>query len=402
MPTIPGLPAAPNNGLGGPALTPDNGPPLENTLTFNPDQVELRWLDNRWQLFAGPVFLKDFGRYQVEGQQVQRVIQELRLNTLNTLGSPQPILEYWLANGQAPHGNLAGLRALPIDGATLKAEQVQGQWCVHDGSRILFNFGPQADACRQAVATIHRYGFTEVAYVGQAAPVMLVFLANAPAAAPTAPPSAPAASRFPHLFGGSNQQPQANAAAPQQPGHTPAVPSQPPAGNTPQQPGGVVQAALRLPGTEAADRVAIDGRQLQVRHDGGDWKLAMGNHVIANFGPSQGDAQLAQAALRYYRCTEQVFVGNPRPMFSYFLSNGQAPHGTTYAFNAVTFRPDSLQVRQLGATYVLYDGTQVLMSFGERATEAQQALEAIQRYKFDRLATFGRGDQSMMLFVRSN
>ena len=148
---------------------------------------------------------------------------------------------------------------------------------------------------------------------------------------------------------------------------------------------------MRLPGTEGADRVAIDTRQLQVRRDGNDWKLAVGNHVIANFGPNQADAQLAQAALRYYRVTEQVFVGNPRPMFSYFLSNGQAPHGTTYAFNAVTFRPDSLQVRQLGATYVLYDGTQVLMSFGERATEAQQALEAIQRYKFDRMTTIGRG-----------
>jgi hypothetical protein len=128
----------------------------------------------------------------------------------------------------------------------------------------------------------------------------------------------------------------------------------------------------------------------------------MGNHVIANFGPNQADAQLAQAALRYYGCTEQVFVGNPHPVMSYFLSHGQAPHGVGYMPNAVTFRPESMSVRQLGTAYVLYDGTQVVMNFGDRMTEATQALQAIQQYKFDRMTTIGRGDQSMTMFARTN
>jgi hypothetical protein len=70
--------------------------------------------------------------------------------------------------------------------------------------------------------------------------------------------------------------------------------------------------------------------------------------------------------------------------------------------NAVTFRPESMSVRQLGTSYVLYDGTQVVMGFGDRVAEAQQALQAIQQYKFDRMATIGRGDQSMTLFARTN
>jgi hypothetical protein len=396
-------PSGTNPGLNGPPVVPPGVPSLENTIAFDPNLAELVWRDARWQLVAGTTFIKDFGHYQAEGEQVLRVVRELRLNTLTAIGSPRPIMEYWLSNGEAPHGNVTGLHSLPLDAASLKAEQVQGQWCVLDASRILFNFGQQGDACRQALAAIQRYGFTEVAYVGRVAPVMLVFLSNP--ASPAAPPAAPAPNRFPNLFGGPGQQP--NARAPQQqPGSMPPVPSQPlapAAGLAQQQPGGIAQAALRLPGTEAADRVALDGRQLQVRHDGGDWKLAMGNHVVANFGPNEGDARLAQAALRYYRCTEQVFVGNPRPVFSYFLSNGQAPHGTSYALsNAVAFRPESLQVRQMGTTFVLFDGTQVLMSFGDRLTEAQQALEAIQRFRFDRLTSFGRGDQSMMLFVRTN
>jgi hypothetical protein len=404
-------PSGPNPGLGGAGYIPPPPMPVENTVAFDPDQAELRWQDNRWQLYSGTAFLKDFGRSESEGREVLRVVRELRLTTLTSVGTPRPVMEYWLSNGEAPHGHVAGLRAMPLDAAGLKADQVQGQWCVHDSTRILFNFGQQGDACRQALAAIQRYGFNQVAYVGQVAPVMLVFLNNPATATPATPPANAnpnhvADARFPHapgIPGPANQNPQG--VQPQQPTQMPTLPSQPlnpQAGAPAQQPGAVAPAGLHLPGTEAADRVALDSRVLQVRHDGGDWKLAMGNHVIANFGSNQADAQLAQAALRYYRVTEQVFVGNPRPQFSYFLCNGEAPHGGSYAFNAISFRPEALSVRQLGSSYVLYDGTQVLMSFGDRMAEAQQALQAIQHYKFDRMSTFGRGDQSMMLLVRTN
>ena len=41
------------------------------------------------------------------------------------------------------------------------------------------------------------------------------------------------------------------------------------------------------------------------------------------------------------------------------------------------------------------------MGFGQ-AADAQQALQAIQHYKFDGLAMLGRGDQSMMMLLRRN
>jgi hypothetical protein len=397
-------PTGPNPGLAGPGIAPAQSTTPENAVVFNPDQAELRWQDNRWQLLAGPVFLKDFGRYEAEGREVLRTVRELHLTSLTAIGTPRPIMEYWLSNGEAPHGRIAGLRTLSLDPATLTADQLQGHWCVRDGSRILFNFGQQADACRQALAVLKRYGFTEVGYVGQVAPVMLVFLANPPVTAPAtlAGYTPPKTSNLPNTF--SRQNPQTPEAPPQQPGQLPNLSSQPvtQSGNPLRQAGPVTQVGLRLPGTEAADRVAIDQRALQVRRDGNDWKLAVGNHVIANFGPNQADAQLAQAALRYYRVTEQVFVGNPRPVVSYFLSNGQAPHGSSYAFNAVAFRPETLSVRQLGSNYVLQDGTQVILSLGDRTAEAQQTLQAIQQYRFDRLSIIGSGDQSMLLFVRTN
>src|SRR5207253_2238214 len=123
-----------------------------------------------------------------------------------------------------------------------------------------------------------------VGYVGQVRPVMLVFLANAEAASPVAPAAAPPSRfpdlHFPRVFGNQQQQPITPAggqgappAAAQPPNQMPQVPSQPlnPANPALRQTGGQMplnQPALRLPGTEAADRVPIDWRQLQVRRDG--------------------------------------------------------------------------------------------------------------------------------------
>src|SRR5207248_3088661 len=99
----------------------------ENLMTFDPRLAELHWVDNRWQLEAGGVFLKDFGRRENEARQVLHLVRELRLTERGTVGTPQPVMEYWLANGQAPQGSLPGLRLLPLDLASLHVEPIQGQ-----------------------------------------------------------------------------------------------------------------------------------------------------------------------------------------------------------------------------------------------------------------------------------
>src|SRR5438046_2400412 len=82
---------------------------------FDTDKNGLQWADNRWQLLADGLPLKDFGRREADGRLALRLIRELKLNQHGTLGSPQPIIEYWLSDGRGPIGPSLGLRTAPID-----------------------------------------------------------------------------------------------------------------------------------------------------------------------------------------------------------------------------------------------------------------------------------------------
>jgi hypothetical protein len=229
---------------------------------------------------------------------------------------------------------------------------VQGQWCLGDDKRILLNFGSQEVAAHQALATIKRYGFTRVGVVGRQTPLMLLFLAGG---------YAPAESVGPLGLNGTT-------------GPQPASP---------------------------AERLSFDSHQLQVRRRGNDWQLAMGHRVLANFGPNEAEARHAREVLRQYRCTEQIILGRPRPVLAYYLANGQAPKGTMLGLRSLPFHPESLEIRQVGTTNVLCDGNQVVMRLDDRLPEAQEVLQTIRHYRFDRLSHIGPDGGGLTLLIRT-
>ena len=145
---------------------------VENLTSFDYRQADIQWLDGRWQLRAGPVWLKDFGRQEADAREAMRLIRELKLTEFGSIGSPRPLLEYWLSGGQAPANALTGSRRTSFERDSLRVEQVQGQWCVRDARQALFSFGYREDEARQALAIIRKYGFDQVGYIGRPAPVM--------------------------------------------------------------------------------------------------------------------------------------------------------------------------------------------------------------------------------------
>jgi hypothetical protein len=397
------------------ALAQEVAPPLgaETLQSFDYRQAELRWQDRRWQLVAGGIVLKDFGHRERDAHEALRVLRQLHVNQRGSVGSPYPVMEYWLADGHAPQGLLPELHPQPVDQASLRVEQAQGQWWVRDNARGLFNFGAQADEARQALAILRHYGFTQVAAVGRPAPDLVVLLGggNPPAvrATPSSGPSAlaPAPLRL-HPF------PPAREPGPQAPGSAAprrtdagvmhATFQQPagPAGAPPASPAGATPAPPAAPDLLDAERVPVDWQRAGLRQDADGWKLVAGTTTLANFGSHDRDARLALAAVRYYRFTEHGAVGHPQPLFSYFLVNGQAPRGAMLGLQHDTFHPQTLAVRQTGDGWGLYDGARPILNFGDHPDEARQALRIIRRYQFDTLCRAGQPDAgAMTFFVRA-
>ena len=394
--------------------------------TFDFDKTELQWADNRWQLLTDGLPLKDFGRREADGRVALRLIRELKLNQHGSLGSPQPVIEYWLSDGRAPVGPCLGLRTTPIDLDHVHVEEVQKQWCVRDTYRILFNFGSQESEAKKAIALIKRYRFNQVGYVGQGVPTMLVFLADS-RSMPEAETDSLKVSRIakhermtaPMMAKGQSQIKMSDdgamvggqqATAPQ----SFIKPNKALEGKVPDLAHANLAAAMpharqlaepsTLSETEVAvEHVPFDWRQVQVKKVGREWKVISGNLVLGNYGNNEKAADQAVTLIRTYHCTEQCKLGQPSPSFVYYLCNGLPPHGAILGISAIPFHASELTAKQIGPDWVVADSFRAIAAFGTKAEEASQALKILKRYQFDRVMTVGSGTTpDMIFFARGN
>ena len=410
-----------------PAAMPATPAALE---MFDPRSVQLSWRDRRWLLVHQGQTLKDFGPRVEEARLALRLIQELGLNQRGVIGSPVPHMEYWLVDGHAP-GSLprGGMHTFPIEPDHVRAEQVQGQWVVRDANRVLFTFGQYADEAREAVAVLQKHHLTQVGFVGQVMPTMVVFGGNGQSGSPTmaathgasASGRQFAAQKFPRLAknedGSLRVEPMKAAQANHAPGYeglvqplvpplfAPAPVRATPAGETP------TLGNLRTVGfhqrphfgkEETApavqeDRRPFDWRQVQVRQDNGAWKLAAGSLVLTGFAGDLQQAQLALSAIRYYRFNELRRGDGP----AYFLAHGASPRGLMLGLRGTEIQPEKLDVQRRPEGYAVCQGTLAVLQFGERPEPARQALEAIQRMKLDRVCHLGGDKEGMTILVKT-
>ena len=267
-------------------------------------------------------------------------------------------MEYWLSDGTAPHGPVTGCTTLTFDSASLHVEETLGQWCVRDARHVLFNFGSRADEARQAYGVLRKYGFGQVAVVGQHTPSMFVFLANRyggrarsrrrhpshqPIELRDVANTACKAEASPHL---KERVPGMDAETVAQPALRPLrtanQPHQAFSSNTREFGGEGLNAGngkRPIGGADHGDRVAFDWRRVEMRLDRNAWRLTSGSLELANFGADENAARRALEAIRYYRFTEQHFIGGAERHFTYFLVNGLAPHGLPFGVAGEPFQP---------------------------------------------------------------
>jgi hypothetical protein len=331
-------------------------------------------------------------------------------------------MEYWLSNGRAPHGLAAGLHLMPLDAPLLRVEQTQGQWCVRDNHRVLFGFGSQEGDARNALAIIRKYGFTQLGFIGDAGPSMIVMLGHADADS-TDP-------NMPHLVHQSPlHETSSDAHAPKPPpikavGNdtnpqlSPVIPPLRTATETRKDMVNAfghnetvevlpVSEKIKLERTppppplamEWIDRTTFDWRQVQLRQEGGQHIVAAGSLVLGRFR-NDHDARLAQSAVQHYRFTEWNHIGRPQAFCSYFLCSGEAPRGQYLGVPTDPIPLDKLSVAQVENRWAILAGDKPLLWFGTQPEEARVMLDVLQREHFDRICHIG-DDRGLTFFVRS-
>ncbi|MCI0464048.1 MAG: hypothetical protein L0Z62_44505, partial [Gemmataceae bacterium] len=220
-----------------PAAAQPAPPPVSGRLEpFDHRKAEVRRVNGSWALLVDGLVLKEFGLREFDARESLRILQALRVTEHGTVGSPGPVMEFWLSDGHAPFASVPRLELVTLDLNTLHVEQTDSGWQLLDSARVLFTFGRAQDAYL-ALDVIRHYGFTQLGYVGQPVPTMLYFLGNPSdrGRPPTLPPQ------------GLVQTGSSPAASPDQPAS-----------------------------------VRFNPQKVEVRREQDEWKLCAGNHVLAS------------------------------------------------------------------------------------------------------------------------
>jgi hypothetical protein len=420
------------------AQTPSSGaapPTRESPQTlpairrFDPLNLQLRCSLGRWCLYDGDRPLKEFGPVESEARQALRLIRDLKLNEYGLIGSPRPVMEYWLSEGKAPVAIPSnGLRMVPLDPSRLQVINQFGQWALKDTVRVLMTFATKGEA-RQALTVLRTYGFTQVGLLGQGVPSMTIFFgpselhagpvaSNRPARTSTTPIMTNRAPLVPPSR--SSDHPSATAKLtnlenvvgilPPIGSRSLSVAHNPLVRQTPLDPHDLRGSNSALAASRTAvwthdplppdpdGRVAHDYRNIQLKQDQRGWSLVVGSQLIASFGVHVADARLAQSALQYYRCTEHYRLGGGFATH-WVIVAPSSPTGVMFGLSYVPLDLDQLEVQEVSGQYALVEKGQVKAVIGPQAAEARDLLERIKRYQTDCLV--GRGPDVMAFLVRS-
>jgi hypothetical protein len=337
---------------------------FERVIPFDPGALEVRRVEQRWQLWAGRVCLKDFGTAETECRDALSLLHELRVNRYCSIGSPMPVMEYWLADDRPPDLALTRRPVTAFDPAALRPELIDGTWWLRDDRQVLFNFGAQYDAARLADAVCKRKGFNRIGFVGHPRPVMTFLLVD------------------PESIGATAEKAKVK-----------------PTGLT-FQPQMVPRKALFIRDLGYfGECVPFDGMRAEVRRVGTDWKLAAGDVELADFGIHDQAAREALRALEFYRFNEYCQIG---ASFRFYLARGRAPEGLAIGMRGKPFHRESLQVQLVGKKWVIREGDRVVFDVGGREEDAKQALQMIRHFQFDQVCEIGEGTGAFRFLVKGH
>ena len=121
---------------------------------------------------------------------------------------------------------------------------------------------------------------------------------------------------------------------------------------------------------------------------------------MLDFGNKQPEAQRSRSVIRHYRMNKWCYVGRPNPSMEYWLVRNQAPRGGFQSEDCTRFNLARTEVRQVGASWKIVEGSHRIMDFGANRDEAEEALAIMNQHGFRRMCFVGRPNPSMTYFRR--
>lgn len=146
--------------------------------------------------------------------------------------------------------------------------------------------------------------------------------------------------------------------------------------------------------TVAEDCVGFNPASTTLKNIDGRWTIVDGGHLMFNFGSNKAEALQALKIIKYYRMNRSCFVGRPDPSFQYLLVDGNAPQGNMPGEDCVAFNPNTIEVKNIGGSWKIVDGSHWVFDFGGKEAEARAAFAIIKKYGFTRSCYVGRPNPS--------
>lgn len=142
--------------------------PKRDCVCFDRQRIEVKQIDGKWKIFDGEQWILDFNSGERNARMVADTIRSYKMNQICFVGrnTARPMM-YFLSDGQAPEGKVAGEDAIPFDPRQVRAEQKNGSWKLTCGTMWMEDFGNNADAARDAAEQVKYYGFTRQCFIGR-------------------------------------------------------------------------------------------------------------------------------------------------------------------------------------------------------------------------------------------
>jgi len=154
------------------SLIPRN---IHDFIPFNPDLARVVEIRRRCKIIVGSMWLLDFGRKKREAKKSLKIINHYNMNAQCFVGRPNPSMEFYLVNGEAPEGPITGEDAIGFNPSNIIVQRVRGRWKITEGNHWIMDFNQKEEEARQALSYILRYSFKYICFVGRPDPSFTYF-----------------------------------------------------------------------------------------------------------------------------------------------------------------------------------------------------------------------------------